>query len=199
MLMHLFQLAPISLLWLVGSLGAVAQDPPPVDPCACKVVNHAFPGPAPCKCQMPGDPDKTASFSVSEETFPDGLPSDGKCSTSPCNPVVATPCTLKPMQVIVTIMACARQCTKHDPSVNVVPWKWSGVDAFGVNMPNPMSGSQAIGTSFAFTLHPPADSGVTAECGSGDKDATLTFLNKDATTAFTVTFRFGCGKCSAGS
>jgi hypothetical protein len=66
-------------------------------------------------------------------------------------------------------------------------------------MPNPMSGSQAIGTSFAFTLHPPADSGVTAECGSGDKDATLTFLNKDATTAFTVTFRFGCGKCSAGS
>lgn len=103
------------------------------------------------------------------------------------------------MQVIVTIMTCARQCTKHDPSVNAVPWKWSGVEAWGANQPNPMSGSQSIGTPFAFTLHPPEGSGVAAECGSGDKDATLTFLNKDATTAFTVTFRFGCGKCAAGS
>ncbi len=178
---------------LFGLMPGVAKDSTGVsDPCACKVVNYTIAS-ASCMCSNPGNPNPVRAFSSSVETFPDGQAEIGQCGKVGCDPESAHPCILKPMRVIVTVAACARDCTGHAATVNDVNWVWD-LSNWGVSAPVPLTGTHAIGVALSYTLFPPEDPAY-AECDGKENSAELKFKNKDGTTAFFVKFIFGCGKC----
>ncbi|MCU0867332.1 MAG: sigma-70 family RNA polymerase sigma factor [Planctomycetes bacterium] len=168
------------------------QDPVPVSPCQCEVVNKATPIPASdCKCETPGS-GQTIPISATEEVFPDGLPDHGVCNENGCNG--NNKCTYKPMSVTITIAACARTCTGHDDTDPGVDWEWSHDQSFWTTATS--YGTHPFNWGQPFTMTAPSVSAAN-DCGSGPKKSTLTFKKKNKQTAFTLEFEFGCGTCKA--
>ena len=184
----------VGITWVSLVHGVQSDSSCPTDPCACKVVNYTAPGPS-CKCAMPGNPNLVPAFDASVATFPDGLPTNGKCNKPGCDTEEARPCTLKPMRVHVTAAACARDCTGHSSATPGVNWDW-GIAGWGGNAPSPLNGNQTFGTIVSYTLLPPQNTSA-AECDGKEVSAELKFKNKDGTTAFFIKFVFGCGKCAS--
>ena len=166
---------------------ASPQGPPAADPCKCEVVNKVY-GVGDCKCTITGQGEVPA-FSYSTPVFPEGIPQHGVCNqgTCPGNNM----CTYKPIQITITIAACARTCTGHEAADPGVPWKRE--------VPPEMAAVESTGT-WGFGSSTTITSGVPNVgnpnmCGQGPFEEKITFYKWNGQEAYKVVFQFGCGNC----
>jgi hypothetical protein len=177
------------VLFLALGVGLRAQISPSPDRCKCAVVNTVFTIGGDCKCSIPGTGSPRPAFSVSEPVFPDGIPADGVCTKNTCTG--NNECTYKPIQVVLTIAACARTCTGHDEDEPDVNFRRTPDPTMGSV---PSTGSVGFGQQQTFTSGTPSV-GSPNLCGSGPFEESITFLKQDGQHAFKIVFQFGCGNC----
>lgn len=185
----------LMLSWLLlCSVAALAfpglQDPPAADPCKCEVVNSVTLSQNDCKCKLPGTTAPVPAIDSVTPVFPEGLPEDGVCDKAPCTG--DNKCEYKPIEVVVTIAACARKCTGHDDEDLCVRWTRP---AFAPAQTVATSGCHNIGANIVYTG--PAPSANLSSCGTAQMEDTITFYKKNGNVAAKLTFSFACGACPA--
>lgn len=162
------------------------------NPCECTVVNAASSTKLDdvCKCAVPGAA-PGPSISASVAVYPQGVPANGECRAGTC--VGPNRCTYADMTVNVTISACARDCTEHDPSDTGVDWKRP---AFPAGNAVGSSGTAPFGVATTFTSAKPTALAA-AECGTAPMTDSITFYKANGNEAFKLEFQFACGSCAA--
>ncbi|MFN6147412.1 MAG: hypothetical protein ACK5AL_13705 [Planctomycetota bacterium] len=102
-------------------------------------------------------------------------------------------CTYADMTVDVTISACVRDCTDHDPSDTGVGWKRP---AFPAGNAVESSGTALFGVATTFTSAKPTALNA-ADCGTKTMTDSITFYKANGNVAFKLEFEFACGSCEA--
>ena len=187
-----------SVLAAFVALAAPLQPAPPAslpattNPCVCKVVNSSSSTNLDdvCKCTVPGAAPVPA-ISASVAVYPEGLPVNGECRAGTCDG--PNTCTYKDMQVNVTVAACARDCTEHDPGAAGVEWKRP---EFSVGGAAGSSGVAPFGQVTLFSSAKPTALGK-ADCGTATMTDSITFFHANGNVAFKLEFSFACGSCRA--
>ncbi|MFN7671339.1 MAG: hypothetical protein ACK595_03955 [Planctomycetota bacterium] len=102
-------------------------------------------------------------------------------------------CTYADMTVDVTISACVRDCTDHDPSDTGVGWKRPAFPAG-----NAVESSGTAPFAVATTVTSAAPTALhAAECGIATMTDSITFYKANGNEAFKLEFEFACGSCEA--
>lgn len=172
-----------------------SNDPP--ENCQCKVVNKSdyYPKPAPT-CTDPGGGGSVPAYTVSNSTYPSGeSPKGGVCTAGTCETQTAAPCTYATQIVSVTISPCALALWGYSSGEKV---KVEGERSNPQPWTSPIEPFEQGAETFTWQCEPPTQAGKDA-CGTKEMTATMKALKADGTTAFTVVFSFGCGRCKSAS